>query len=80
LGTCAGAAGISTYLAGVANITDPSGTTLCATGATAPCAYSYEGNTAAGMASDEYEILFYLEEDSGSLPAGLRTATEAGIQ
>jgi prepilin-type N-terminal cleavage/methylation domain-containing protein len=73
-----GSNGITTYISGVGNIYDPSagdGGTACLVGAATTCNYSYEST-----ASSEYTILFYLEGASGSLSAGLHTASSAGME
>lgn len=70
--------GLTTYISGIDNIYDPSsgdGGAHCTTASAATCNYSYAVNGSA-----DYTILFYLEGASGSLDAGLHTATSAGMQ
>jgi prepilin-type N-terminal cleavage/methylation domain-containing protein len=72
-GIAAAAAG-TTYMALIP--ADPSGTAECTAVSTAACVYSYSG---LNSPVDQYEILFYLEANTGSLSLGVNCATEAGI-
>lgn len=72
--------GLATYISGIANVYDPSGavgTAPCTVGSSTTCNYSYSGNVTDGST---YTVLFRLEGASGSLAAGVHTATPAGIQ
>ncbi|MFA6525242.1 MAG: type II secretion system protein, partial [Patescibacteria group bacterium] len=59
------ATGILTYIAGIDNIFDPSGTataTICTVASTTPCDYSYIDS---GTNQNDYTMLFRLEGASG---------------
>jgi len=78
--TCLGEDGFDTSCSGTVYFglipKDPQGTDLCTSESTSSCNYSYErldGST------NEYEMWFYLNDEVGSLSAGLHCADEAGI-
>ncbi len=79
---CTGADALTTTCTGPGDVVnfvdyeDPSSSaTACAIGVTGPCAYSVsqaDGDAAAG--TEDYQICFWLEHNTGGLTAGLNSA------
>ncbi len=66
-------------LGDIGKLTDPTGSTPCEPGASAPCAYAIYKGKGSGMATpNDYQICFYLEYGAANLKKGLHALSSDG--
>ena len=68
--------GLANELPGIAQLNDPSSSTLCTSTSTSTCNYAFT----ALANTTSYTITFYLESGTGDLAAGRHTLAESGIR
>jgi prepilin-type N-terminal cleavage/methylation domain-containing protein len=74
--TCTGPGVVSQF----SNFSDPNGTTACDNGSTGVCDYSVsQAGGAAAAGTQDYQICFWLEVGSGTLPAGLNSIETGSV-